>query len=190
MTSPYTAPTLADGTPYPASMWQLALDEVARLSAASASGGALKARKATATPRTATAQVADPHLTLAFPANTSWDFTSLLLVTSAANAQGDFAFQFTYPALCTVDVGHIALHDSLASGSSVIAEGAGVSNSTASPTTLMAAGASTSMTSILVWGSITVGATAGSLALTWGLLSALGTTTLNIGSRITARRTA
>lgn len=34
----YVAPTLADGTPYPAAMWQAALDEVARLSALSVSG--------------------------------------------------------------------------------------------------------------------------------------------------------
>lgn len=148
------------------------------------------ARKTSATDRTSTTvQVADTHLFLALPANTVWDFTALLLVTSAANAAGDISFQFTFPALAAVDVGHLALHDSIASGSSASVEGAGVSSATVSPTTLMAAGCSTAMTSIFVWGRITLAATAGNLALTWAqLASSVNLTRLNVGSNLTARR--
>lgn len=148
------------------------------------------ARKTVATSRnTTTVQAADPDLVIPLLANTTWDITSLMLVSSAANAAGDFAFQYTYPAGCTVDLGHLAPHDSLASGSNSSLESAGVSNSTASPTGLMAAGASTSITSHWVWGRIAVGATAGNFTLTWAQLSSnANNTTLNIGSNLTLRR--
>lgn len=43
----YTAPTLLDGNPYPAATWQAALDEVARLSAASANPPRYQGRQIT-----------------------------------------------------------------------------------------------------------------------------------------------
>lgn len=152
--------------------------------------GSLVARKGSATPRSSTTtHAADPDLTLALPALTTWDFTSLLFVTSAANAAGDLAFQFAYPVGCTVDVGHLAVHDSIASGSTAGVEAAGTPNSTTSPTTAMAAGASTAITNVFVWGRITLGSTAGSLTLMWAqLASNANATTLGIGSNITARR--
>lgn len=148
-----------------------------------------EARKTALTSRASTTvQAADPHLTIPLPASTVWHFSAVLLVSSAANAAGDLAFQFTAPAGATLDVGHLALHDSLASGSSGTAEGAGVGGS-GSPSLLMAAGASTTVTTVQVEGRIVFGVTAGSLTLTWAqLASNANATTLNVGSKLTARR--
>lgn len=150
-------------------------------------------RKSSATSRNTTAaRVADPDLTLSLPANSTWDWECHLLLSSAANAAGDFAGEFTYPGLATVDHGSFGLIDTLASGGSAdLNAGTATSNDTTSPTTFFAMGTSTVITYALIMGRIALGATAGSLTLAWAQFGSNGNnTTVNIGSKLIARRAA
>src|SRR5690349_14571071 len=147
-------------------------------------------RKAAATSRnTTTSRTADPELTLSLPANSTWDFECHLLLNSAANAAGDFAGEFTYPGLATVDHGSLGLIDTLASGGSAdLHAGTATSNDTTSPTTFFVFGTSTTLTYAVIFGRIALGATAGSLTLAWAQFGSNGNNTnVNIGSKLLAR---
>lgn len=90
----YTAPGLANGTPYDASMWQAALDEIERLSASSRSS--LIAYKTSAeTVTSSTTFQDDDSLFLAVEASKRFRFElNLLYLTPTA---ADLKFQFTFP---------------------------------------------------------------------------------------------
>lgn len=152
----------------------------------------LSAYKFVGTSRTSTATpAADPDLTVALPASTTWDFDGLLLPTSAANAAGDFMFQFTYPASATLSFGAWGLHNTLASGSQSDLEGAATSADSATPSGLYVAGCSTSMTGVFFKGRIIVSGTPGSLVVSWSqFASNVNATTLNAGSHMTCRQVA
>lgn len=150
-------------------------------------------RKAAATSRNTTVtRTADPELTLSLPVNSVWDFECHLLLTSAANAAGDFAGEFTFPAGCTVDHGSLGLTDVLASGNiGDVTAGTATSNDSSSPSLFAGIGCSTTMTFAVYFGRIAIGATPGSLTLAWAQLSSnANNTTVNIGSKLIARRAA
>jgi hypothetical protein len=150
-------------------------------------------RKASATSRNTTvARVADPELTLSLPANSTWDFEVHLFLTSAANAAGDIGVEVSYPSLATVEFGPMGLANSLASGATAdVNGGTATSNDTTSPSGAVAFGVSTVMTLALLFGRIALGATAGSLTVNWAQDSSNGNnTTVNIGSKLIARRAA
>jgi hypothetical protein len=152
----------------------------------------LSAYKSAGTSRnTTTTPAADSDLTIALPASTTWDFDGLLLVTSAANAAGDFMFQFTYPASATLSFGAWGLHNTLASGSQSDLEAAATSADSSTPSGLYVAGASTSMTGIFFKGRIIVSTTPGNLVVAWSqFASNANNTTLNAGSHMTCRQVA
>lgn len=94
----YTAPIVINGTPYDASLWQAALDEIARLSASARVTSA--AYKTTAeTVNNSAAFQNDDVLFLAMAANKRYRFEASVLYTSPAAP--DFKFQFTFPAGAT-----------------------------------------------------------------------------------------
>lgn len=152
----------------------------------------LSAYKSASTSRnTTTTPAADADLTIALPASTTWDFDGLLLLTSAANAAGDFMFQFTWPTAATLSHGAWGLHNVLASGSQSDLEGAATSADSTSPSVLYAAGASTTVTGVFFKGRIIMSTTAGNLAVAWAQFSSnANNTTLNAGSHMTCRQVA
>jgi hypothetical protein len=152
----------------------------------------LSAYKAVGTPRNTTiTPAADADLTIALPASTTWDFDGLLLLTSASNAAGDFMFQMTYPTSATCSMGAWGVHNAIASGSSADLEAAATAADSTSPTSLYAAGCSTTMSGVFFKGRIIVSTTAGNLVVAWSQFASSGTnTTLNAGSHMTCRQVA
>jgi hypothetical protein len=176
------APTLLAGELPNAAKWADILTYVVPVSAAKPSG----------TARTSTTTVtADPHLTIALPANTTWDIQLMLLLTSAANAAGDFAGEMHYPVDATLSMLPLGLNNALATGTSADLEMFGADSLDPGLTgASMIMGCSTTMAGVLVAGRITI-VTAGSLVLFWAQnTSNASSTTVNGGSTIVARRAA
>lgn len=151
----------------------------------------ITAEKGGDTTRTSDAtRTADPDLVIALPASSTWDFEGNILVSSAANAAGDFQMELTYPANANVTLVGFGLDDTLASGTvDNLRSDARSNQDPTSPTVAIQCGASTTQTSLKISGRITLGATAGNLTVAWGqLTSNVNGTTLQNGSYITARR--
>lgn len=143
------------------------------------------------TTRTSTiTRTADPDLALALPANSTWEFTGALILTSAANAAGDFSYEWQFPASATLTAVNHGMDIGLASGSVGTIEAVVQANQTGtSPTTAQNYGCSTTQTGVIVTGRIVLAGTAGSLTLAWAQQSSNASgTTLQNGSYITARR--
>jgi len=144
-------------------------------------------KSATTSRNTTTTETADPHLVLPLLANRTYDVKGVLLVTSAANAAGDFRCSFTFPTGATVSSGAIGVHDSLASLTSADGQFSGEAADATSPTAAVGYGASTSVTAIQVELRVAVGANAGNLTLQWAqLASNANNTNLLSGSWLTA----
>jgi len=137
-----------------------------------------------------TTRTADPHLSLALPANSTWNFDGDLIVNSAANAAGDLSIEFAFPASATLTVATHGLDVNLASGSFGTVDAVVQANqTTTSPTTAQNFGCSTTQISIHVSGRIVLAGTSGSLVLNWAQqTSSASATTLQNGSYLTARR--
>lgn len=145
------------------------------------------AKTLTTSRNSTTTDTADPHLVLALAASKTYDIKGVLLVSSAANAAGDFKFSFTFPTGAELTVAPIGVHDSLASSSSADGQFAVITPDASSPTSSLSFGASTTATGIQVEGRITVGSTAGNLTLLWSQLSSnANATSLLQGSWLTA----
>jgi hypothetical protein len=130
-----------------------------------------------------TTRTADPHLTLTVRANVSYTLSGLLILSSAANAAGDFNMDFAFPANAVVHWGGIGPNNTITSGSFIGGEFQAQSNQTVSPTGATPYGATTVPNTVLLSGYIAVGATAGSLTLQWAQqTSNANATTLLIGS--------
>lgn len=147
-------------------------------------------KSATTSRNTTTTVTADPHLSIALPADSQWDIQADLWVSSAANAAGDFRYGWTFPTGASLDMGSHGLIDTIASGSvGDIDTEVRVSADTSSPSAETSNMASTTATLITPRGRITVGSTAGNLVLTWAQLASNGNNTnLLIGSKLVARR--
>lgn len=136
-------------------------------------------------------RTADPHLTIALPANSTWDWDLSLIINSVANAAGDFTGEMAFPASATLSYGSLSLVDTIASGQSADLKAEGASVDSTSPSDSFDIGCSTVETHALITGRIVLGATAGSLTLNWGqLVSNANGTTLQNGCRLVAHRVA
>lgn len=134
-----------------------------------------------------TAKTADPDLVLALAINTTYEVRGLLIVTSAANAAGDFSYDWGFPANAVVSAGGVGLHNTLASGSQSDLEGVAYPLDASSPVGSLPYGASTSNSGISVNARVKMGSTAGNLELLWAqVASNANATTLKGGSFITA----
>jgi hypothetical protein len=150
----------------------------------------IEAVKTGDTSRTSDASLTDDgDLTVALPANTTWEYTLVLLLNSAANAAGDFNAQMTFPANATHMYGAVGLDDALASGQVTDLRSEAGTRDTTSPSATFQFGTSTTVTTAVVTGRIELGATAGSLTLQWGqLASNANATTVQDGSYLVAHR--
>lgn len=150
----------------------------------------LQAIKTSATSRNTTvSRTADPDLTLALPANSAWEVQIVLLLSSAANAAGDFSGEIAFPTGSTVSSGGHGLDIGLASGAtSSLTAGTASSSDSSTPTTNIDWGCSTIITEAVLRARVTT-STAGSVTLNWAQSSTNGSnTTVNIGSRIVATK--
>jgi hypothetical protein len=150
----------------------------------------LSAMKSSTTSRNTTTSVtADPHLSLTIPAGQSYDFQLNLLITSDANAAGDFLGQLSWTGTATLNAfGASGLVNTLASGSTADLEAPAGSNDSTSPGAPFAFGASTTTTLTVLTGRITT-TTAALLTLDWAQFSSnASNTNLLIGSTFVARR--
>jgi hypothetical protein len=140
--------------------------------------------KPSSTARTSTTtRTADPHLTLTLRANVSYTLSGLLILSSAANAAGDFNMDFAFPANAVVHWGGVGPNNTITSGSFIGGEFQAQSNQTVSPTGATPYGATTVPNTVLLSGYVAVGATAGSLTLQWAQqTSNANATTLITGS--------
>lgn len=140
--------------------------------------------KPSSTARTSTTtRTADPHLTLTLRANVSYTLSGLLILSSAANAAGDFNMDFAFPGNAVVHWGGVGPNNTITSGSFIGGEFQAQSNQTVSPTGATPYGATTVPNTVLLSGYIAVGATAGSLTLQWAQqTSNANATTLITGS--------
>jgi hypothetical protein len=140
--------------------------------------------KSANTARTSTTtRTADPHLTLTVRANVSYTVSGMLILSSAANAAGDFSMDFAFPANAVVHWGGVGPNNTIASGSFIGGEFQAQSNQTVSPTGQTPYGATTVPNTVLLSGYVAVGATAGSLTLQWAQnTSNANATTLLTGS--------
>jgi hypothetical protein len=161
------------------------------LSALILEGRPIRAQKAGDTSRSGTSsRTADPDLVLALSANTTYEYSGLFLVSSAANAAGDFSYELQYPSDAVITAGGSGLHNSLASGSTADVEAIAYSLDATSPTSQLPYGASTNVTGIIVRGEITL-VTAGNLTVAWAQVASNGNATvLKGGSFLIARKSA
>jgi hypothetical protein len=152
----------------------------------------LSAVKTGDTSRVNNTRSADPDLTIALPANSVWDFELKLLITSAANAAGDFAADLAYPAGAVVSALTHGLDLALPSGTFGDLKAIGITRDSTSPTFSFGIGCSNTPTALYVAGRIEVGATPGSLTLEWAqnATDAVNATTLQDGSTMTCHRVA
>jgi hypothetical protein len=170
----------AAGAPLSATEWQGAITELR----------AVAAHKASTTARTSTIVLAsDADLTIALPADSTWQFECLQLLSSAANAAGDYQMQFAFPSGATCSYGAWGLDNGIASGTLAQLEGkSGAQLDVATPSTAIPYGCSTTPTGLLVVGRVAVVA-AGSLTLQWAQNSSnVNATSLLGGSHLIARR--
>lgn len=130
----------------------------------------------------------DADLTLGIASGLTCEWELILLVTSNANAAGDFLFQLGWSGSAVVNGGVLGLHNTLASGSAADLEAAGRSDQTATPIGAFVTGASTSTTMTVMKGTL-VTASFCQFTLAWGQFSSNGNATnLLKGSSFTIRR--
>jgi len=153
----------------------------------------VKVQKPTATSRNTTVvEAIDPHLQLALPANTTWDFRFVLFISSAANAAGDFSGRLEWTA-ASASVSYSAWGPSNSLASGTVAPDVNFG-----PTTRLEAdgngldivfGASTTGVMVVYTGTITLVAGAGTLSLWWAQDSSnANNTSVLEGSFATAER--
>lgn len=144
--------------------------------------------KSIATSRNTTTTVADdPDLLLDLLVSTVYDIKGFLLVTTAANAAGDFKYGWAWTGTMTVTMPGVGPDESLASGTSVTGNWARNASDTSTPSTTLGYGSSTTGVTIPVNTRVVVGATEGRLSLQWAQLSSnANNTTLEVGSQLTA----
>lgn len=147
----------------------------------------LSIEKQSDTARTSTtSRTADPELTLNLAASITYRVTLRALLTSAANAAGDFSFDLTFPTGATASGATVALDLGLAS-SSVSSLVAGAVANTASPFGTFAVGCSTTLTQAILICTVEMSTTAGALAVSWAQqASNANATTLKAGSWLEA----
>ena len=150
-------------------------------------------QKATATSRSSTiARTADPDLVVALPASSSWNFEAVIYHSSAANAAGDLAFEWTWPANATLSAGVHGLANALPSGSQADLEAGPTTRLDAtSPSVAQVIGCSVGGGMLYATGRIVLGVTAGNLTFSWAQETSNGNnTTILEGSTLTATRVA
>jgi len=147
------------------------------------------ARKASDTARNTTAtRTADPDLTLTLPAGT-WEGTAVMIVSSAANAAGDFSWELAWTGTATVTMSGWALDGSITDlTSATINAGAATTVDTTSPTGNQNAGCTLYKCVAVTYFTIAL-TTAGSVTLNWAQEASNGNnTTLHAGSSIRVQR--
>lgn len=131
---------------------------------------------------------ADPHLTLTFAAGTTYDFELDLLISSDANAAGDFLCELGWTGTATVSAGIAGLINTIASGSAADLEAAAAVPDSTTPTASFVVGASTSVSKALIRGHV-VATTSTVVTLNWCQFSSnASATNLLVGSTFIARR--
>lgn len=143
--------------------------------------------KAVATARDTTTTVSDdPELFLDLLDATVYDVRGMLLVTSAANAAGDFKYGWAWTGTMSVTMPGFGPDATLASASSVIGNWARLAPDTSTPSSTLSYGTSTAGVTIPVNTRVT-STLAGRLSLQWAQDSSnANATTLEIGSFLTA----
>lgn len=153
----------------------------------------ISAMKASDTgPRVNATKSADPDLTVTLPANRTYEVDGWLIPTSAANAAGDFAFDWTWTNTATVTAVGLGAHNSLAAGTQAAdTEVIAYLADSATPSGNQPYGASTGNGGIHVAAIVVTGSSDVALTVEWAenAINASGTT-LRAGSWITARRKA
>jgi hypothetical protein len=150
----------------------------------------LQADKTSDTSRNTTVvRVADPDLTLALPANSTWEYTLMLILNSAANAAGDFSGEMAFPSGAVHAFGSHGVDIALPSGQSADLSADSDTRDATSPSADFGVGCSTLTTSVFVHGRVEIGATPGSLTLNWAQnTSNANNTTVQDGSFMVAHR--
>jgi hypothetical protein len=129
----------------------------------------------------------DPDLTVTLvPGTHEVDFVGI--VTSAANAAGDFSYRWAYPGDAQLSAGGIGSDDTLASGSAAGAVNVAATSADAtSPAGPYNHGCSTTPTSVEGKAIVTI-VTTGAVTIEWAQASSNGNnTTLKAGSSLVAR---
>lgn len=132
----------------------------------------------------------DDELLLALPANTTWEFETLILY-DGDGTNGDLQCCYTFPTGATVSVGGLGPANNVTSG---VGSGdwAGYAADTTSPTSTFFGYGTVGAAVVLTFmhtGSIALGSTAGNLQFQWAQrVSSATPTRVFAGSRIVARR--
>lgn len=154
-------------------------------------GVPIQVAKAGDTSRNSTITVsADPDLVVVLPANRTYMVEAALIVSSAANAAGDFRTCVSWTNTATVYVVGVGLSAAgLASGTITDLEGVAQTADSTSPTAEISYGASTTPTTVVRWFRVVTGGSAVTLSLQWAQQSSsVSNTTVSAGSSLTARR--
>lgn len=150
----------------------------------------ISATKASDTSRNTTASPSsDPELSIVLPANATYEWSADCLVSSAANAAGDFRIRMAWTNTATVTWRAMGLDISLASSTAGTVNAAGTAGDATSPTSDVTFGASTAVSAPRLFGEITTGGSPVTLTVEWAQsASNANNTSLLIGSRLWARR--
>lgn len=145
------------------------------------------AAKPSGTPRTSTvAHAADPHLAVSLLASKTYLVIAPLLISSAADAAGDFSYRWSWTGTMSVVNGGVGPANTIATGSIADGEFARAAPDNTTPSAAIPMGASVAGVNALVVATVTVTA-AGVLTLEWAQnSSSANATTLEAGSRLTA----
>lgn len=135
------------------------------------------------------ARTADPDLTIALPVNSSWEFELVIIVTTDANAAGDFSGEMAFPAGAVIQFAVHGLDLALPSGQSADLHADISTRDGTSPSGSFDYGAAITDTGIILLGVLEMGSTAGNLTLNWAQqASNINNTNVRNGSYLTAHR--
>lgn len=150
----------------------------------------VQAEKAGDTSRNTTATVAaDPDLVVVLGANRTYDVDAVLIVSSAANAAGDFRVAWGWTNTATVTFTAQGLTAALASGTIGDMETVASAPDGTTPSAEVTVGASTTRTTVVLPVRVVTGGSSVTLSLLWAQqASNANNTTLGAGSKIVARR--
>lgn len=124
----------------------------------------------------------DNELLFSVAADTNYVFKFVCSTLSAANAAGDIAIGFSFPAGAVCHFGGVGAHNALASGSSENGEWI-FREAATSGTTNIPYGCSTAGLTVVIEGYLDVAGTAGTLQLIWAQQSSnVNATSMRVGS--------
>ena len=185
---PLVLPRVFDGNPLPEASWEAVCAAIEALDARMTSLTPVRATKTSTTSRnTTTVYAADPHLSVTLSDGT-WELWTGLLVSSAANAAGDFKQQWSWTGTANMVTLGWGLVDTLASGSSADLMAQAGLGDTSTPAGGVQYGASTSVNGILIISNVVCTGTV-VLGIDWAqFASNANNTNVHANSFITARK--